>query len=256
LQGRAERQARQPGSAPPSRRNRTAQPPTKKGGLLSSLSLPVLAAILGGVVLVGYLIYAVTNSGETSTPDWIEAQLDASTKLPGQYVPPQPGPDGKFGTSDDRQHISNGTVIPLCSAEVMAADQAVTDPYQERPAVANCYNSNPPTSGNHAESPMAITILQNPAPKENLVHSMEHGAVVVWYNTSDQAVIDQLKSVVQSELDRKRMVVMSQYSGMEADTIALTGWTRLDKFSTNDFDSKRVRDFIEEHQRRFNPENF
>ena len=43
---------------------------------------------------------------------------------------------------------------------------------------------------------------------------------------------------------------------MEPDTIALTAWTRLDKFSVEDFTAKRVEDFIAEHHKRFNPEGF
>jgi hypothetical protein len=85
---------------------------------------------------------------------------------------------------------------------------------------------------------------------------MEHSAVVVWYNTDDQGIIDQLKSIVNEALDRRRMVVMSQYTEMEPNTIALTSWTRLDKFGVGEFDKKRVSDFISENQRRFNPEGF
>ena len=55
---------------------------------------------------------------------------------------------------------------------------------------APVYNSNPPTSGPHSATPMPFKVLDNPAPKENLVHNMEHGGVVVWYNTDDAGVID------------------------------------------------------------------
>jgi hypothetical protein len=99
-------------------------------------------------------------------------------------------------------------------------------------------------------------VLENPAPKENLIHNMEHGGVVVWYNTTNQEVIDQLKSITNSALDRRRLVVMSQYSGMEPETVAITSWTRLDKFPVSEFNRNRVNDFIEEHNKRFNPEGF
>ena len=69
-------------------------------------------------------------------------------------------------------------------------------------------------------------------------------------------MLNQLKSVVQAELDRRKFVVMSQYDEMEPDTIALTAWTRLDKFPVGDFNKDRVKTFIEKLDRHFNPEGF
>jgi hypothetical protein len=43
---------------------------------------------------------------------------------------------------------------------------------------------------------------------------------------------------------------------MEPNTIALTSWTRLDKFPVSEFNRNRVSTFIEEHNKRFNPEGF
>jgi len=36
----------------------------------------------------------------------------------------------------------------------------------------------------------------------------------------------------------------------------VTSWTRLDKFPVSDFNKKRVTDFIEANDKRFNPEGF
>jgi len=209
----------------------------------------MVAGVVGGAVIIGLLLYAVTQSDnvDTGPPAWQEAQLDSSTSLPGVYVAPHPGVDGELSTSDDRNHFTNGTKIPSCTPEQLEANN-FSNPL--------CYQSNPPTSGPHASSPMPFRVLENPAPKENLIHNMEHGGVVVWYNTENQAVIDQLASITNDELGRRRLVVMSKYTEMEPETIALTGWTRLDKFPVSQMDKKRVTDFIEEHQRRFNPEGF
>jgi hypothetical protein len=137
--------------------------------------------------------------------------------------------------------------MPICSAAQLAANN-ISNPL--------CYHSNPPTSGPHAASPMQFSVLESQAPKENLIHNMEHGGVVVWYNTSDQAVISQLAQVVNQQLQSGRLVVMSRYVEMEPETIALTSWTRLDKFSVSQVSAQRVSDFIVAHQRRFNPEGF
>jgi Protein of unknown function (DUF3105) len=79
---------------------------------------------------------------------------------------------------------------------------------------------------------------------------------VVWYNTKNQTVLNQMAQVVNGALADHRFVVMSPYDGIDIDTIALTAWTRLEKFSTADFTQKRVLDFISAHSRRFNPEGF
>ena len=180
----------------------------------------------------------------------ILAQLDDDPNLPGEYFPPHLGPDGIADTRDDRIHVAPGVDVPICTEEQIEANQGSS------PAEHLCYTSNPPTSGPHGNAPMPFTVLQNPAPKENLVHNMEHGAVIVWYNTTDQSVIDQLADIVNAHINRRHLLVMSLYAGMEPDTIALTAWTRLDKFSVEDFTAKRVEDFIAEHHKRFNPEGF
>ena len=45
-------------------------------------------------------------------------------------------------------------------------------------------------------------------------------------------------------------------AGMDPETIALTAWTRLDKFPASQVDVNRVRNFIEKLSRHFNPEGF
>ena len=255
LQQRAEREARKAGSAPP-------RPPRERGTAVLStrprrglqVSPVMLAVIGGGLALIVLLVYAVTQVDNTRSgpPEWVDAQLDESTRIPGTFVAPHPGPDGVFDSatnsnSDDRRHFANGTIVPLCTAEQIE-QKVFNNPI--------CYQSNPPTSGPHAASPMPFRVLENPAPKENLVHNMEHGGVVVWVNTANQAVYDQLADLVRDELDKRRFVVMTRYAEMEPETIALTSWTRLEKMSTANFDKDEVRDFITTNERRFNPEGF
>jgi hypothetical protein len=246
-----------PSSTPTPQRVRpsASAPQRTKSGLMDKLPIPQLAiglVVILGVLYLGYSVLQANKDPDTGPVDWQKAELDSSDKIPGKYIAPHPGADGQLCTvascianMDDRTHLQE--VIPICTDEQLASGN-VSKPL--------CYNSNPPTSGPHNSSPMPFKVLDNPAPKESLVHNMEHGGVVVWYNTDDASVIKQLTDTVNSELDRRRLVVMSKYTGMEADTIAVTSWTRLDKFSVSDFNTKRVRDFIEENSKRFNPEGF
>lgn len=261
LERRDEREARRRDSAPRARRERAAAetPQKSRGGLLQSVNWVVVGGIVGVLAIAGIIIYAVAqaNSGG-GQPAWLKAELNSSTSIPGQYIPPHPGFDNVFdsGTnpnSDDRQHFQPGTVVPICTQDQINSGN-VGNPL--------CYTSNPPTSGPHSSTPMPFKILDNPAPKENLVHNMEHGGVVIWYNTTNQDAINALKQVAQFNIDRKRFVVMSAYDGMEPDTIAVTSWTRLDKFPVSDFmkdtkaGSDRIQNFINKNLMRFNPEGF
>jgi hypothetical protein len=253
LERKDERQARRPGGAPPPRRDRRARGQTQRRRgrslpLVGELSLAKVAIVVGVAAIVGIIAYAVSQSGnKPAQASWQQAQLDSSTSLPGQYIPPHPGADGQIGTTDDRNHFGNTTTVPICTPEQLATN-SISNPL--------CYNSNPPTSGPHNAQPMPFKVLDNPAPKENLLHNMEHGGVVIWYNTSNQQVIDQLKKITNDNLDRRKLVVMSQYTEMEPDTIAVTAWTRMDKFTSSEFTKERVQKFIDAHDRRFNPEGF
>jgi uncharacterized protein DUF3105 len=247
LERRAEREARDISSAPTARRQRTEHQGGGGGG--RGISTTTIAAVLGGLVIVAVIAYAVLQTGNTGdgVPDWQEAQLDDDPNIPGQYIPPHPGFDGQPDTRDDRQHFNPGQVVPICTQEQIDSGQ-VGDPL--------CYTSNPPTSGPHSITPQGFTNLENPAPKENIIHSMEHGGVFIWYNTSDQAAIDLVKDVVNENTDRRRFVGSTIYTEMEPETIAITSWTRLDKFPVSELTRERLQSFIDENHKRFNPEGF
>jgi Protein of unknown function (DUF3105) len=211
--------------------------------------MTMILAALGVIGIVAVLVYAVSqvNNVDSGPRDWQLAQEDDDPSIPGVYYPPHPGADGQLGTTDDRVHFAPGTVIPICTQEQIDSG-SISDPL--------CYTSNPPTSGPHSSTPQGFTNLVNPAPKENILHSMEHGGVYVWYNTTDQAAIDLIKSVVQENDDRRRFVGSTIYTEMEPETIAITSWTRLDKFPVSELTRERLQEFIDANHKRFNPEGF
>lgn len=113
------------------------------------------------------------------------------------------------------------------------------------------YSTNPPTSGPHTAT-VAPGLYDSPVPKESLVHNMEHGQVVVWYNCNGgpapltpeacQKLRDDLAEVVNDALNRGKKVLMTPYPNME-HRIALTAWQFLDAF--DEFDPQRVGTFID-----------
>jgi len=76
-------------------------------------------------------------------------------------------------------------------------DNAHTDLHAEQLSsnnIGNCYNSNPPTSGNHNPQPAAFKIYDNASRRRTSSIAGTRG-VILWYNTENQQVIDQLKSL-------------------------------------------------------------
>ena len=124
------------------------------------------------------------------------------------------------------------------------------------------YNSDPPTSGPHADTFAPSGVSDPPVAREVAVHNMEHAGVVVWYNCEAEPALDndacavladQLSQVVLQEVADGNAVLMTSYSLMDT-RIALTSWGYLDTF--DEFDEVRVTAFISTFECNFDPENF
>ena len=122
------------------------------------------------------------------------------------------------------------------------------------------YNSTPPTSGPHYPGLAGWSVYTEPIRYEQLIHNMEDGGVIVYYQCPDGCpeLVDQLASVVRPYLDAGRHVVLAPNDpAWGVDTgqpfhedmgahIALAAWQRLDKFE--EFDAERIRTFIERYE--------
>lgn len=116
------------------------------------------------------------------------------------------------------------------------------------------YNSNPPTSGKHYEDWIRSGVYETPNDDRNLVHSLEHGYVIMSYKcdlsqtvaTPSASLCDlrknQLAKIYEKKGKKKLIVVPKE--NLETN-FALTAWTYLDKF--NDFEEQRVTRFIDAH---------
>ena len=105
------------------------------------------------------------------------------------------------------------------------------------------YNSDPPTSGPHLPYIARWGISETPIPRELQVHNLEDGGVVVQYNCPQTGaecgtLIEKLAQIVR----RYDSIILAPYPGM-SHKIALTAWSRIDKF--NEFDEARIVKFIE-----------
>lgn len=108
------------------------------------------------------------------------------------------------------------------------------------------YNSNPPTSGPHFANSQPGGIYENKIPDGNLIHSMEHGAVILWYRSDIPATESgQLKSIFSSVSAFKKIMVPRDNLDVP---VALTSWGRLLKLQT--IDERQIKAFMETNEDR------
>lgn len=107
---------------------------------------------------------------------------------------------------------------------------------KEHPA----YNSNPPTSGWHWAGTAGPGIKDEPVPDELILHSMEHGAAVVWYHEElESGEVDKIKEAFNTASGKKIMLPRKDLDV----PVALTSWGYLLKLET--IDSETIVAFIE-----------
>jgi hypothetical protein len=114
---------------------------------------------------------------------------------------------------------------------------------------AVAYGTATPTSGTHAASSPRCGIFTQPMPAEFAVHSLEHGAVVIWYQPSlATEEISGLAAIVRRFDDR---VILSPNAELTQPVVA-TAWTRLKAYDGAD---PEIEQFIETYRNR-GPESF
>jgi len=125
------------------------------------------------------------------------------------------------------------------------------------------YNSNPPTSGPHDEAWTKAGVYSDPQGDGHLVHSLEHGYVIISHNCEMNKLevrsqklevgtqsaemnkecmdfVGKLKDLVNK--DSWKLILVPR-SNLDTN-FALTAWTRIDKFKTEDASMDRVNSFI------------
>jgi hypothetical protein len=186
-----------------------------RAAVVTRRSVPwgLVAAITVVVLFAGFIFgYAFLRSQEkeaaaaavapfTPTPE----KQDPSTTIPGVQVVPYKG----------GQHID--------------------------PNVQVAYTHSPPMGGSHDYSWAACNgvVYPNPVRTENMVHSMEHGAVWIAYNP-DQVTGDALTTLKQ-KVENQPYMLMSPYPGLD-QPISLQSWAH--QLKLGDASDPRVDQFI------------
>jgi hypothetical protein len=174
----------------------------------------IIIAVVGGLVLVVMAAYLVWRNSQAAPA--AQAGIPTATLAPvGESIPLIP----------DRSHVPEGT-----------------DP--------GPYNSDPPTSGRHYDVPAQAGFYDaDPYPSfpaGHLVHSLEHGYVIFWYNCDllNENECATLKSQIKDVMNAEDNLKLIAFPWRSIDVpVVMTSWGRLLKMKT--FDPAQANAFIQ-----------
>lgn len=128
-----------------------------------------------------------------------------------------------------------------------AIPEMVSSPHIPTDTDPGTYNSDPPTSGLHYPTTLTAGFYDSNElafPAGYLVHNLEHGYVIFWYNCEllDETGCAELKSQIRSLFGELGGTKLIAYPWPSLDVpLVLTSWGRLQKFES--FDEGRAREF-------------
>lgn len=194
---------------------------SKKNVKVKSSNGPVVALVIGAIAVIGLMIYAAISSSQNR----------------GMDQPIQPGCTSSKVTSQ----IPGVERVPCKSQTHVPDGQKVT------------YDTDPPLSGAHYAGPTPPGFYTFAQTNERIVHSLEHGNVVIYYNKAklSDAELDAIRKLATTYKGTWDGVIATPREDSQYAVI-LTAWEyalRLEKF-----DQAKVNQFVDEFRGR-GPEN-
>jgi hypothetical protein len=117
------------------------------------------------------------------------------------------------------------------------------------------YNSDPPTSGPHYDTPVEAGFYNEAPQDEYLVHNLEHGHIIIWYNCSSLSDADctALQNKIRDVMGRAGVSSITRTLKLEAvprpsmdNLVTLTSWGHLQRLDT--FDADAILTFIKAYR--------
>ena len=179
-------------------------------------------------------------------------ELDPAPDLPGEYVNLPEIYQDERGLATYGSDGSVPNTAPHVTGDVDYAGVGNSNPPAGGPHWAGGCPRDPLEAGECG--PAAWGIYRDPWPPATLVHNMEHGGMVVWYNTTGQAVIDDLEDFANS--NRDKFLVLTPYPEMEDESVAITIWSRLGLIPASEYSRDFIDDFMDDWYCKFDPEGF
>ena len=146
--------------------------------------------------------------------------------------------------------ILAGAFALLCAAGTSPAQEAppeteilpATAPAGHVPPGAPYDYGTPfPTSGPHDPVPTAPGLYTQVQPATQLVHALEHGNVVIYYDQPGEAVTTRLLELTQAHPEEGKGIVVAPSPGM-GERIVLTAWER--RLVLERYDEEKAAAFI------------
>ncbi len=138
--------------------------------------------------------------------------------------------------------FQNSTSSNSGSKPLMGQDVSVLSREHVPVKTKTIYNSNPPAAGEHYSVPQDAGIYITPPADGRLVHSLEHGAIILWYNpnklSKDQVI--QVQTIFKNMPQQKK--IMTPRMSL-AVPVALSSWGKIVKMQT--IDEKQIKAFFE-----------
>jgi len=142
------------------------------------------------------------------------------------------------------------------SERLSSVEQFPSEGRQHVPSSQNLnYTQSPPLSGAHYDTPTQGGFYENAQPAGNIVHALEHGAVVIYYDPA--ALNDSTRNSLQTFADthtgtwRSVIVVPNPNESAQSDYV-LTAWRN--RMYMDNYDAQTVHAFLSEFLGR-GPEN-
>ncbi len=139
------------------------------------------------------------------------------------------------------------------SVPIMAETGHIQDGQEPGP-----YNSDPPTSGPHYASDLRAGFYDDTDqaglpehPEGYLVHNLEHGYVIFWYNCNliSELECSDLKSQIRTVMDEfnEVKVIAFPWESIEVPVV-MTSWGKMQRFG--EFDQQVAKTFVERNRNR------
>ncbi len=193
------------------------------------------------------------NAGGPTLPDWrllaIGGVLLVGVVLIGLVIVMGGTPDPNAGVTqpdDGQQHV----------------DVGITCRSPELPCGPDPYSSLPATSGPHWDPSglAAWGAYSTPQNESQLIHNLEHGGIVIWYDPDalDDAQVSELTSYVEGQvasgISGRFKFVLTPWGGSEelGSPVVVTAWRHL--LALEAFDMDAIRAFADESYQQYAPE--
>jgi hypothetical protein len=195
-------------------------PTLEKRGKRNLLWTGIVGAVLVGLAVVITLL--VGNNGGAGTPSKVGPELKLATPAADLQPSTQPGNTPSVDPKD-----LPGTAIPFEGSDHVGPGQPIT------------YTNYPPTSGRHYPGTAELGFSYKEIAEGYLVHSMEHGAIVLYYRPdlpeSVKESIRKLFTQIPPDKDGLVKLIAAPYPKLRTP-MALAAWMRLLPLSEFDFE--------------------